>query len=88
MLVRIIIGAIVAAVGFAVVWKPRYFLDFLGNQAWVEKIFSVNDQELAYKIIGMIIIFIGVLIMTNLIYDLLGWALSPIISAGRSSQAF
>jgi len=88
MLVRILIGLIVAGVGFMMVYRPRYFLDFLGNQAWVEKIFSVNDQELAYKIIGMIVIFVGVLIMTNLMNDLLGWALSPIINAGRRSQAF
>ncbi|MFA6526317.1 MAG: hypothetical protein WCT26_02790 [Candidatus Buchananbacteria bacterium] len=85
---HIIIGIIVVAVGFAVVWRPRYFLDFLGRQDWVEKIFSVNDQELAYKIIGMIIIFVGALIMTNLIYDLLGWFLSPVINAGQRSQAF
>jgi len=68
---HIIIGLIVIGVGFIVVWKPRYFLDFLGNQAWVEKIFAVNDQELAYKIIGIILIFVGALIMTNLIYDIL-----------------
>ena len=86
MLVRILIGLIVIAVGFLMVYRPRYFLDFLGNQAWVEKIFSVNDQELAYKIIGIIVIFIGILISTNLIYDLLGWALSPIINAGRRSN--
>ena len=85
MLVRILIGAAVTFVGFLVVYRPRYFLDFLGNQAWVEKIFSVNDQELAYKIIGIIVIFVGVLIMTDLIYNLLGWALSPIINAGRQS---
>lgn len=85
---RIFIGIIVAVIGFFMVYRPKYFLDFLGSQAWVEKIFSVNDQELAYKIIGMIVIFVGVLIMTNLIYDLLGWALSPIISAGQRSQAF
>jgi len=63
-------------------------LDFLGRQDWVEKIFAVNDQELAYKIIGIIVIFVGALIMTNVIYDLLGWALSPIINAGQRSQAF
>jgi len=88
MLVRILIGAIVCAVGFFMVYRPKYFFDFLGRQAWVEKIFSVNDQELAYKIIGMIVIFVGVLIMTNIIYDLLGWALSPIINAGKNSRAF
>lgn len=85
MALRIIIGLIVAVVGFFMVYRPRFFFDFLGEQAWVAKIFSVNDQELAYKIIGIIVIFIGVLIMTNIIYDLLGWALSPIINAGRRS---
>ncbi len=66
------------------VYRPRYFLDFLGSQAWVEKIFAINDQELAYKIIGMIIILVGALIMTNLIYDLLGWFFSPVINASQS----
>jgi len=86
MFVRILIGLIVIVVGFLMVYRPRYFLDFLGNQAWVEKIFSVNDQELAYKIIGLVVIFVGILISTNLIYNLLGWALSPIINAGRRSN--
>jgi len=84
MLVRILIGAIICVVGFFMVYRPRYFLDFLGEQAWVEKIFSINDQELAYKIIGMIVILVGVLVMTNIIYDLMAWFFSPIINAGRN----
>ena len=83
-MLALIIGLIITVAGFAVVYRPRYFLDFLGRQAWVEKIFAVNDQELAYKIIGMIIIFIGILVMSNLFYDLLGWLLSPFTNAARN----
>jgi hypothetical protein len=81
---HIIIGIIVCLLGFFVVYRPKFFLDFMGEQAWVEKIFGINDQELAYKLIGMLIILLGALIMTNLIYDLMAWFFSPIIGAGRS----
>jgi len=79
---RILIGAVVVVVGFLMVYRARYFLDFLGNQAWVEKIFAVDDQELAYKIIGIIVIIVGALIMTGLINDLLLWFFAPALRSG------
>ena len=75
----IIIGLLVVALGFFMVYRPSFFADFMGHQAWVEKIFQVYDDELAYKIIGVIIIFVGALIMTGLIWGVLGWLLSPIV---------
>lgn len=80
----VIIGAFIIVLGFLMVYKPRFFVDFLGHQPWVEKIFSVYDDELAYKIIGIIIIFVGVMVMTNLIWGILGFLLSPVLNAGRN----
>ena len=82
-MLAIIIGLLTMVVGFFMVYRPRFFVDFIGHQAWVEKVFSVSDDELAYKIIGIIVIFIGALIMTGLVWDLVGWLLSPAINAGR-----
>jgi hypothetical protein len=82
-MLAIIIGLLTVVVGFYMVYRPRYFVEFIGHQNWVEKIFQVYDDELAYKIIGITVIFVGALIMTGLVWDVLGWALSPIINAGR-----
>jgi len=79
MLVRILIGVVVIVVGFFIVWKPRFFFDFLGHQMWAEKLLGVHEDEAAFKIIGIIVIFIGALIATDLIYSLLGWLLSPVL---------
>jgi len=80
---QIIIGLLVVGLGFLMVYKPRFFIDFMGHQDWIEKILQVYDDELAYKVMGIIIIFVGAFIMTGLIWDILGWALSPVINAGR-----
>ena len=79
---QIIIGILVVIVGFYMAYRPRFFVEFLGHQSWAEKIFQVYDDELAYKLIGVIVIFLGALIMTGLVWNLLGWVLSPIIRNG------
>ncbi|MFA6594244.1 MAG: hypothetical protein WCT16_03205 [Candidatus Buchananbacteria bacterium] len=79
MLVRILIGVAVIIVGFFMVWKPRFFYDFMGHQMWAEKIFGIHEDELAYKVIGVIVMFVGALIATDLIYNLLAWFFSPVV---------
>ena len=82
-MLAIIIGLLTMVVGFYMVYRPRFFVDFIGHQAWLEKIFQIYDDELAYKILGIIVIFVGAFISTGIIWDILGWALSPVINAGR-----
>ena len=79
MLVRILIGIAVMVVGFFIVWKPRFFYDFMGHQMWAEKLLGVHEDEAAFKIIGIIVIIVGMLIATDLIYGLLAWFFSPVI---------
>ena len=79
---RILIGLVVIGLGFIMVYRPRFFIEFMGHQAWLEKIIQVSDDELAYKILGIIIIFIGALILTGLITNLLGFLLGPILRSG------
>jgi len=80
MLVRIIIGLITSVVGFLIVWKPRAFLEFLGEQPWAEKIFGPGNTITAYKVIGVLIIIVGFLIITNLIENTLLWFFSPVLN--------
>jgi len=79
MLLRILIGSAASVVGFIIVWKPRFFLDFLGEQPWAEKIFGPGNTILAYKVIGILTIIVGFLIITNLIQDTLLWFFSPVL---------
>ena len=80
---RILIGIGVVGLGFIMVYRPRFFVEFMGHQEWLEKIIQVSDDELAYKILGIIVMFVGALIMTGLITDVLYFAFSPILGAGR-----
>ena len=82
-MLRILIGLVVIGLGFIMVYRPRFFVEFIGHQDWLEKIIQVSDDELAYKIIGIVIMFVGALIMTGLITDVLYFVFSPILRAGR-----
>ncbi|OQA36656.1 MAG: hypothetical protein BWY53_00381 [Parcubacteria group bacterium ADurb.Bin326] len=84
MLVAIIVGIITVIVGVAMVWKPRFFVDFIGHQEWAEKVFGVHEDETAFKVIGIIVILIGAFIMTGIINDLLMWFFAPTFRAAEN----
>ncbi len=84
MLVAIIVGIITVIVGVAMVWKPRFFVDFVGHQEWAEKVFGVHEDETAFKVIGIIVILIGAFIMTGIITDLLMWFFAPTFRAAEN----
>jgi len=76
----IIIGFIVLAAGALLVIKSEAMLNAFGRIAFFEKYLgSEGGSRLGYKIIGLIAIFIGLLIMTNMIGGFLGWLLSPLL---------
>lgn len=64
MIGRIIIGIIMLGVGFLFVWKTDIPMGLIG-QLQLGRFFSGGSRFL-YKLIGIIIIFIGVLAITNL----------------------
>ena len=65
MLARIIIGLLACGLGYLMVRYPDVALDFIGSSEFAEKI-SYGGSTSLYKLIGVIIIAIGILIMTNL----------------------
>jgi hypothetical protein len=70
MLTRILIGFVITTLGFFFVWKTDIFYSMLGSVAWAERTFGGGGTRLFYKLMGVAIIFIGVMIMTNL-FDLI-----------------
>jgi hypothetical protein len=63
---RILIGLVLVAIGFVIVWKTRKFIDFFGTSAWADAKLGGGGTSLLYKTIGIIVIFIGFMWATNL----------------------
>lgn len=65
MIGRIIGGLVGAAVGFVMVWKSNYFAETFGSiSSWADT--HLGGMRNVYKILGVIIIFISFLVVTNL----------------------
>lgn len=69
-LVRIIIGFLISAVGFLFVWKSEWFLSNIGRVDWAEHKLS-GGTRIFYKLIGIGIILIGYSVITNLYASIL-----------------
>lgn len=68
-LTRILIGLIVCVVGFGIVWKTRTFVDIAGPLPWIERQVGFGGTIFIYKLVGVVVILIGFLVITNL-FDL------------------
>ncbi|TAN32656.1 hypothetical protein EPN28_03995 [Patescibacteria group bacterium] len=65
---RIIIGIIMALAGVLVIIKSEWFIANFGASAWAEeKLGTSGGTRLMYKLLGLSFIFIGFLLITNLI---------------------
>ncbi|MDD4901435.1 MAG: hypothetical protein PHS62_05065 [Patescibacteria group bacterium] len=80
----IIIGLIILAVGVFMVVKTEAMLNAFGRIEFFERhLGSEGGSRLGYKFIGLLAIFIGFLIMTNMIGGFMTWLLGPLLRAGR-----
>lgn len=77
MIVRIIFGAVLCAIGYFFVWKPLTILDLVGPIPFAEKWFG--SSVTFYKVVGLIIIFGGFLAITNLHGKLIEWLVGFIV---------
>jgi len=76
----IIIGLIIFAVGVLIVIKSEAMLNAFGRIEFFERhLGTEGGSRLGYKIIGLIAIFIGFLVMTDMINGFLGWILAPLL---------
>lgn len=48
------------------VWKTQFFLDAVGTIEWAERNLGGGGSRLFYKLLGIVIILIGFLVITNL----------------------
>jgi len=75
-----ILGAIIIAIGALIVIKSAGMLNTFGRIGFFEKHLGVEGgSRLGYKLIGVLTIFIGLLIMTNMIGGFMMWVFSPLL---------
>jgi len=80
----ILLGIVIAIIGAAITIKSEAMLNMFGSVAFFEKYLGTEGgTRLGYKLIGILIFFIGVMIATNVFPDFMYWLLSPLINAGR-----
>jgi len=76
----IIIGIVMMVIGALTVIYSEKILNGFGRIEFFEKYLGTEGgSRLGYKLLGMLIFFVGVLVMTNLIQGFLLWVLSPIL---------
>lgn len=76
---QIILGIIIIVIGALVVIKSEAILNFFGRIAFFEKhLGAEGGSRLGYKLVGILMFFIGLLIMTGLIQGFMNWILSPL----------
>jgi len=60
-------GILFVAAGVFFVWKTEWFMENFGRIGWAEeKLGTEGGSRMAYKLIGLILIFIGFLLITNM----------------------
>ncbi len=65
---RYIVGIILTLVGLGMILKTEWLIENFGTSAWAEdKLGSSGGSRLFYKLIGLVLIFLGFLFITNMI---------------------
>ncbi len=64
---KIISGLLITGLGFLMIWKTSWIVENIGYNNWAEnKLGSSGGTRLMYKLIGLIIMFFGMLMITGL----------------------
>jgi len=81
---RIILGIILAFIGFLFVWKTEWLMINVGRIEWAEQhLGTEGGSRLAYKVIGTLIILAGLMYATNLTDDFLGWFVESVFHTSK-----
>ena len=84
---QIVWGIIIAAVGAILVIKTEWFLENFGRIDWSDKnLGSSGGSRLGYKLLGVIILFIGIIMMTGSGNLFFGWLLAPLTKYSNPGQ--
>ena len=69
---RYLLGTFIAVIGTLIVLKTEWIIANFGASAWAEEKFGTSGgSRLMWKVIGIILIFVGFLFITNMIQGFL-----------------
>ena len=86
---HIIIGLIMIIVGALVVIKSNKILNSLGRINFFERYLGAEGgSRLGYKLVGLLMIFIGILVVTNMIGGFIAWMFSPLLKFSTPPSEF
>jgi len=63
---RILLGMGIAGLGFIMVLRTRWFIDFFGYFDYMDQKLGPGGTNLFYKLLGTLVCFIGFMVSTNL----------------------
>ena len=80
----IIIGLLIVSLGFLLVVKTEWFLRICGRVNWAEKWLGVEGgTRLFYKLLGLLVCFIGFLTITGLLKPMVLKVVEPLFRGLR-----
>jgi hypothetical protein len=80
MIGRIIVGLIVVGLGYAMVSKTNWFYDILGSVSFMERHVGYGSSRFFYKMLGLAVVIVGALIVTNLFDVVVGSAIRSLFA--------
>ncbi|OGF24956.1 hypothetical protein A2331_00235 [Candidatus Falkowbacteria bacterium RIFOXYB2_FULL_34_18] len=82
---NLIIGLIIITLGVLLVAKSEALLSNFGRIDFFEQHLGTSGgSRFGYKLIGVFVIFLGIMILTNMIGGFIEWILSPLLKYSRA----
>ena len=66
LVLRILIGAVLTAIGAFMVIRTQNMVEWFGSVDWAEAKLGGGGTRLFYKLLGILVCFVGFMVMTNL----------------------
>jgi hypothetical protein len=63
---RIVIGIALAALGAVITVKGTKIYEWFGPMTWAERYLGAGGSRLAYRLMGILLSFVGFMVATNL----------------------
>ncbi len=70
--VRVPLGIAIMIAGYFIVAKSEVVFGWFGTNDFAEKYLGFGGTRLFYKLIGILVVFVGIFVATDVISDVLG----------------
>ncbi len=71
-LLRVPLGIAIMVAGYFMVAKSEKVFEWFGTNEFAEKYLGYGGTRLFYKLIGLLVVFAGIFVATNVMSDILG----------------